>query len=114
MFAPMTNAFNQIFIYLQKKISYCFAIVAFSLQGAFFGAYYAFYFGQAMIPDFSIENHPQVTMVFLVATLLAAVGHSVQFGVLFPFGIAGSHKEIRYANQLIKKGKHLGICQHLT
>lgn len=107
MFAPMTNAFNQIFIYLQKKISYCFAIVAFSLQGAFFGAYYAFYFGQAMIPDFSIENHPQVTMVFLVATLLAAVGHSVQFGVLFPFGIAGSHKEIRYANQLIKKGKAL-------
>ncbi len=103
----MTKVFNQIFTYLHRKISYCFAIVAFSLQGAFFGAYYAFYFGQAMIPDFSIENHPQVTMVFLLSTLFAAIGHSVQFGILFPLGIPGSYEEIRLANKWNQTGKAL-------
>lgn len=103
----MSKQFDHIFVFLRKKISYSFSIVAFSLQGAFFGAFYAFFFGTALIPDFTVQNHPQVTVAFLVFTALAALGHSLQFGILHRFGYSGSYADVVRVNRYLEPGKTL-------
>ncbi|MCW7493136.1 hypothetical protein ND861_11170 [Leptospira sp. 2 VSF19] len=98
----MAIIFDRIFKFFYKYISYSFAIISFSLLGAFFGAFYAYFFGSALIPDFTTENHPQVVRVFLVTTALAALGHSIEFGILSPFGFTGFRSDIKKLNAILK------------
>ncbi|TGK83386.1 serine/threonine-protein phosphatase [Leptospira montravelensis] len=98
----MSIIFDRIFKFFYKYISYSFAIVFFSLLGAFFGAFYAYFFGSALIPDFTAENHPQVVFVFLVTTALAALGHSIEFGILSPFGFFGFRSDTKKLNTILK------------
>lgn len=98
----MSRLFDQLFKYLHRFISYSFAIVFFSLQGAFFGAFYAYFFGSALIPNFTIENHPQVVYVFVFATILAAIGHSIEFGILTPLGYGGVRNDLKKLNQFLR------------
>ncbi|XDD41541.1 SpoIIE family protein phosphatase [Leptospira sp. WS60.C2] len=98
----MSRLFDQLFKYLHRFISYSFAIVFFSLQGAFFGAFYAYFFGSALIPNFTIENHPQVVYVFVFSTILAAIGHSIEFGILTPLGYGGVRNDLKKLNQFLR------------
>ncbi|EOQ98099.1 SpoIIE-like protein phosphatase domain protein [Leptospira wolbachii serovar Codice str. CDC] len=98
----MSSIFERIFKFFYKYISYSFAIVFFSLLGAFFGAFYAYFFGSALIPEFTIENHPQVVWVFVITTALAAIGHSVEFGILTPLGIMGFRSDTKKLNANLK------------
>ncbi|TGM65656.1 serine/threonine-protein phosphatase [Leptospira levettii] len=98
----MSRFFDQLFKFLHRFISYSFAIVFFSLQGAFFGAFYAYFFGSALIPEFSTENHPEVVYVFIFATILAAVGHSIEFGILTPLGYGGFRNDLKKLNLFLR------------
>ncbi|MCG6152998.1 PP2C family protein-serine/threonine phosphatase [Leptospira bandrabouensis] len=98
----MAMIFDRIFKFIYKYISYSFAIVFFSLLGAFFGAFYAYFFGSALIPDFTTENHPQVVWVFLITTGIAAIGHSVEFGILSPLGFFGFRSDTKKLNTILK------------
>ncbi|MCW7482162.1 SpoIIE family protein phosphatase [Leptospira kanakyensis] len=94
----MSSFFDRIFKFFYKYISYSFAIVFFSLLGAFFGAFYAYFFGSALIPDFTMANHPEVVLVFVVTTLMAALGHSIEFGILAPIGYQGFRSDTKKLN----------------
>lgn len=98
----MSSFFDLIFKFFYKYISYSFAIVFFSLLGAFFGAFYAYFFGSALIPEFTAENHPQVVLVFVITTALAAIGHSVEFGILSPLGFLGIRTDTKKLNANLK------------
>ncbi|MBM9589095.1 serine/threonine-protein phosphatase [Leptospira sp. 201903075] len=98
----MSIFFDRIFKFFYKYISYSFAIVFFSLLGAFFGAFYAYFFGSALIPDFTAVNHPEVVLVFVIATLFAALGHSVEFGILAPLGYQGFRSDTKKLNRTLR------------
>ncbi|EKJ88643.1 stage II sporulation protein E [Leptospira meyeri] len=98
----MSIFFDRIFKFFYKYISYCFAIVIFSLQGAFFGAFYAYFFGSALIPEFTVANHPEVVLVFVITTALAALGHSIEFGILTPLGYLGLRTDTKKLNANLK------------
>ncbi|GBF48654.1 serine phosphatase RsbU [Leptospira ryugenii] len=110
----MGRFFDRIFKFIFRNVSYTFAIVAFSLQGAFFGAIYAYFFGSALIPHFSYENHKIVVIVFLIATAISAVLHSVEYGLLQRIGFAGYTGEIRKVNRWIKQSQTLRHLDTLT
>ncbi|TGL61598.1 hypothetical protein [Leptospira sarikeiensis] len=93
--------FYRLFETIHKKISYTFSIVAFSLVGGWFGAVYAFFFGSATIPMFSLQTHYIVVIFFLFATVLVTVLHGIQYGLLTPIGISGIEAHIKRINRVL-------------
>lgn len=95
--------FYRLFETIHRRISYTFSIVAFSLIGAWFGAVYAFFFGSATIPEFSLQTHAEVVLLFLGITVLVTILHGIQYGLLRPIGISGIEKHIIRINRLLQK-----------
>ncbi|RHX84580.1 PP2C family protein-serine/threonine phosphatase [Leptospira stimsonii] len=96
------KVFNFLFDLIYKKISYTFAVVVFALSGAYFGAFYAYIFGSAVIPEFTASNHSEVFLAFVFSTLFASIGHSIQYGILSPFSVPGLERQIQKINSSLR------------
>ncbi|EQA55262.1 SpoIIE family protein phosphatase [Leptospira kmetyi] len=95
------KTFSFLFELIYKKVSYTFAVAVFALTGAYFGAFYAYIFGSSVIPDFTADNHKEVFFVFIVATLTASLGHSIQYGLLAKIVSPGIERSIQKINTFI-------------
>ncbi|TGK00775.1 serine/threonine-protein phosphatase [Leptospira semungkisensis] len=93
--------FYRLFEAIHRRISYTFSIVSFSLTGAWFGAVYAFFFGSATIPMFSLQTHYPVVLTFLGATLLVTLVHGTQYGLFAPLGLSGLESHIKRVNKAL-------------
>ncbi|TGK05397.1 serine/threonine-protein phosphatase [Leptospira langatensis] len=93
--------FYRLFEAIHRRISYTFSIVSFSLTGAWFGAAYAFFFGSATIPMFSLQSHYPVVLIFLAATVFVTLIHGTQYGLLAPVGLPGLEGHIQRVNRAL-------------
>ncbi|TGN02157.1 PP2C family protein-serine/threonine phosphatase [Leptospira dzoumogneensis] len=99
--------FYHLFETIHRKVSYTFSIVAFSLTGGWFGAVYAYFFGQATIPMFSVQTHYPIILSFFLATILVTILHGIQYGLLARLGFSGIEIHIRRINKALNHNSSL-------